>query len=112
MAHAWARGPCVHGVLQKVVEQANREFEWRFYEYGPKSVRSPLVFLPAAGGTAESFYKIFMALSSQGFRLMAVRAAEQPPPDRASRGRSLTCLAPLVGVPSRTGAARSTRRRT
>ena len=96
MAHAWARGPCVHGVLQKVVEQANREFEWRFYEYGPKSVRSPLVFLPAAGGTAESFYKIFMALSSQGFRLLAVRAAEQPPPPiarPAAAHRPPTCLA-------------------
>jgi len=63
---------CRRTHFQKVVEQSNREFIWRYYELGPRSVKSPLVFFPAAGGTAETFYKLIMSLGSDGYRVIAV----------------------------------------
>jgi len=69
-------GCCTH--FQKVVEQSNREFIWRYYELGPRAVKSPLVFFPAAGGTAETFYKLIMTLGAEGYRVIAVCGRRAP----------------------------------
>lgn len=42
------------------------------YDYGPRGVRCPLVFLPPATGTADVFYKQIIALGSAGFRVLSV----------------------------------------
>ena len=42
------------------------------YDYGPRTVRCPLVFLPPATGTADVFYKQIVSLGSAGFRVLAV----------------------------------------
>eukprot|EP00160_Parvularia_atlantis_P005258 Unigene14497_Nuclearia_a/m.43685 Unigene14497_Nuclearia_a/g.43685 ORF Unigene14497_Nuclearia_a/g.43685 Unigene14497_Nuclearia_a/m.43685 type:complete len:298 (-) Unigene14497_Nuclearia_a:144-1037(-) len=59
---------------QKMVEgaQAKGAKAWRLYDFGPKQVRCPIVFLPTAGGTAESYFKQLMGLGSLGYRVVAV----------------------------------------
>eukprot|EP00035_Acanthoeca_spectabilis_P003075 m.91154 g.91154 ORF g.91154 m.91154 type:complete len:307 (+) comp11914_c0_seq2:210-1130(+) len=45
---------------------------WSLYDYGPRGVRCPLVFLPPATGTADIFYKQLMSLGAAGFRVLSV----------------------------------------
>lgn len=45
---------------------------WVVYDAGPRTVRCPIIFLPPASGTADVFFKQLLALSSVGYRVMAV----------------------------------------
>ncbi|XP_065059614.1 maspardin-like [Rhopilema esculentum] len=59
---------------QKVVVESNEEEDkiWIVFDAGPKSVRCPLIFLPPASGTGDIFFKQILALSSLGYRVMAL----------------------------------------
>ncbi|XP_065672762.1 maspardin isoform X2 [Hydra vulgaris] len=59
---------------QKVIVDNDEEEDkvWIVYDAGPKSVRCPLIFLPPASGTADVFFKQILALSSVGYRVMAI----------------------------------------
>ncbi|XP_047327535.1 maspardin-like [Impatiens glandulifera] len=45
--------------------------QWRYYDFGPKSV-PPLICLPGIAGTADVFYKQIMSLSMKGYRVISV----------------------------------------
>lgn len=47
--------------------------QWRYYDYGPKSV-PPLVCLSGTAGTADVFYKQILSLSMKGYRVIAADA--------------------------------------
>eukprot|EP00036_Acanthoecidae_sp_10tr_P019998 CAMPEP_0206314790 /NCGR_PEP_ID=MMETSP0106_2-20121207/15202_1 /ASSEMBLY_ACC=CAM_ASM_000206 /TAXON_ID=81532 /ORGANISM="Acanthoeca-like sp., Strain 10tr" /LENGTH=299 /DNA_ID=CAMNT_0053746163 /DNA_START=222 /DNA_END=1117 /DNA_ORIENTATION=+ len=58
---------------KEAVEHADGTIKtWSLYDYGTRSVKCPLVFLPPATGTADVFYKQLMSLGSAGFRVLAV----------------------------------------
>eukprot|EP00164_Ancoracysta_twista_P002858 GFYU01003805.1.p1 GENE.GFYU01003805.1~~GFYU01003805.1.p1 ORF type:complete len:314 (-),score=51.62 GFYU01003805.1:23-964(-) len=48
---------------------------WTYYDHGPKDIE-PLLLLPGAAGTAESFYKQMMSLTPRGYRVIAVQHAQ------------------------------------
>ncbi|XP_019446673.1 PREDICTED: maspardin [Lupinus angustifolius] len=45
--------------------------QWRYYDFGPKSV-PPLICLPGTAGTADVYYKQIMSLSLKGYRVISV----------------------------------------
>ncbi|KAJ4905772.1 alpha/beta-Hydrolases superfamily protein [Raphanus sativus] len=45
--------------------------QWRYYDYGPKTV-PPLICIPGIAGTADVYYKQIMALSIKGYRVISV----------------------------------------
>ncbi|CAL0312930.1 unnamed protein product [Lupinus luteus] len=45
--------------------------QWRYYDFGPKSV-APLICLPGTAGTADVYYKQIMSLSLKGYRVISV----------------------------------------
>lgn len=56
-----------------VVETVDGEDKaWRLYDFGPKSISTPLVFLPPASGTADVFFNQIASLGAQGFRVISV----------------------------------------
>ncbi|KAL3687904.1 hypothetical protein R1sor_014213 [Riccia sorocarpa] len=47
--------------------------QWRYYDYGPKTV-TPVVCLCGIAGTADVFYKQILSLSAKGYRVIAADA--------------------------------------
>ncbi|CAA7410835.1 unnamed protein product [Spirodela intermedia] len=45
--------------------------QWRYYDFGPKSV-PPLICIPGIAGTADVYYKQIMSLSMKGYRVVSV----------------------------------------
>ncbi|XP_078446316.1 alpha/beta-Hydrolases superfamily protein [Wolffia australiana] len=45
--------------------------QWRYYDFGPKSV-PPLVCIPGLAGTADIYYKQILSLSVKGYRVVSV----------------------------------------
>ncbi|XP_020678978.1 maspardin isoform X2 [Dendrobium catenatum] len=45
--------------------------QWRYYDFGPKSV-PPLICLPGIAGTADVYYKQIMSLSLKGYRVISL----------------------------------------
>lgn len=45
--------------------------QWRYYDFGPKSV-PPLICLPGIAGTADVYYKQIMSLSMKGYRVISL----------------------------------------
>ncbi|KAG6485466.1 maspardin-like isoform X1 [Zingiber officinale] len=45
--------------------------QWRYYDFGPKSV-PPLICIPGIAGTADVYYKQIMSLSIKGYRVISV----------------------------------------
>ncbi|KAH0448979.1 hypothetical protein IEQ34_022779 [Dendrobium chrysotoxum] len=45
--------------------------QWRYYDFGPKSV-PPLICLPGIAGTADVYYKQIMSLSLKGYRVVSL----------------------------------------
>lgn len=45
--------------------------QWRYFDYGPKSVPA-LLCIPGLAGTADVFYKQILSLSSKGYRVISV----------------------------------------
>ncbi|CAN8237992.1 unnamed protein product [Cochlearia groenlandica] len=45
--------------------------QWRYYDYGPKTV-PPLICIPGIAGTADVYYKQIMSLSIKGYRVISV----------------------------------------
>ncbi len=43
------------------------------FEYGPRTIKCPLLLLPPACGSAEVYYKQVMSLGAHGLRVIAVR---------------------------------------
>ena len=50
--------------------------EWTYYEAGPKSVDSPIIFLPPICGTADIFYKQILSLSALQYRSVQITTGE------------------------------------
>ena len=46
--------------------------EWIYYEAGPKTVDSPIIFLPPICGTADIFYKQVLSLSALQYRWLSI----------------------------------------
>jgi len=57
--------PIEHGKEMKI---------WSYYDYGPREVRCPIIFLPPCSGTADIFFKQQLALGTSGMRCIAVDA--------------------------------------
>ena len=57
-----------------IVSIDEQEDTWAMYDYGPKSVLCPILFLAPVSGSADIFFKQLMSLGSQGIRCIAVRA--------------------------------------
>ncbi|XP_038976534.1 maspardin isoform X4 [Phoenix dactylifera] len=45
--------------------------QWRYYDFGPKSV-PPLICIPGIAGTADVYYKQIMSLSLKGYRVISI----------------------------------------
>ena len=63
-------GPLIF-VSQLIVDDDGNK-EWTLYDAGPRHIRCPLICLPPASGTADVFYRQLLALSSAGYRVIAV----------------------------------------
>lgn len=61
---------------KKVIVDSAGAKEWIIYDAGPKTIKSPLVFLPPVSGTADVFFRQILTLSSLGFRVISV---DSPP---------------------------------
>lgn len=57
---------------KKVIVDSSGNKEWTIYDAGPKTIKSPLIFLPPVSGTADVFFKQILTLSSLGFRVISV----------------------------------------
>jgi maspardin len=64
-----------HVPLHHIPIGSNGTKQWRYYDYGPKSV-APLVCLSGTAGTADVFYKQILNLCLKGYRVIA---ADAPP---------------------------------
>jgi len=71
--------------LQRVSIDTLNEKTWKFYDFGPKDT-APLLFLPGASGTAETFYKQFISLSPKGFRIISVQYPDYMTHDAFCKG--------------------------
>uniref|UniRef100_A0A1B6M629 Maspardin n=1 Tax=Graphocephala atropunctata TaxID=36148 RepID=A0A1B6M629_9HEMI len=60
--------------LKKIVVDSSTR-GWKVYDSGPKTVKTPLVCLPPASGTADVYFKQMLALSAKGYRVIS---AENP----------------------------------
>ncbi|XP_054278924.1 maspardin-like [Macrosteles quadrilineatus] len=60
--------------LKKIVVDTSSR-GWIIYDSGPKTVKTPLVCLPPASGTADVYFKQILALSAKGYRVIS---AEHP----------------------------------
>ena len=56
----------------QVIVDSSGAKEWTIYDAGPKTIKSPLIFLPPVSGTADVFFRQILTLSSLGFRVIAV----------------------------------------
>ncbi|XP_064935187.1 uncharacterized protein LOC135666621 isoform X4 [Musa acuminata AAA Group] len=45
--------------------------QWRYYDFGPKTV-PPLICIPGIAGTTDVYYKQIMSLSMKGYRVISV----------------------------------------
>ncbi len=61
------------GSLGSLGSPAQQTVNWRLFDYGPKKVRCPIVFLPPVSGTPDVYFKQLVTLGSEGFRVIAVR---------------------------------------
>ncbi|XP_065352404.1 maspardin-like [Cloeon dipterum] len=61
--------------LRRIYVDSDSSKEWKIYDSGPKSVKTPLFCLPPASGTADVFFRQVLALHAKGFRVLA---AEPP----------------------------------
>ncbi|KAF6216922.1 hypothetical protein GE061_001273 [Apolygus lucorum] len=61
--------------LRKITVDSGTEKGWKVYDSGPKTVKTPLVCLPPACGTADVYYKQVLGLSAKGIRVIC---AEHP----------------------------------
>lgn len=54
------------------LEYKRKEYTFKIYDYGPKSVTSPIIFFPPVSGTADVFFRQIVSLTTEGFRCIAV----------------------------------------
>ncbi|KAG0571802.1 hypothetical protein KC19_VG043900 [Ceratodon purpureus] len=64
-----------HVPLHHIMIGPNCTKQWRYYDYGPRSV-APLVCLSGTAGTADVFYRQILTLCLKGYRVIA---ADSPP---------------------------------
>lgn len=57
---------------KKLIVDDDGNKEWTLYDAGPRHIRCPLMCLPPASGTADVFYRQLLALSSAGYRVIAL----------------------------------------
>lgn len=43
--------------LRKIIVDSNDTREWKYYDAGPKTIRSPLICLPPASANADVFFR-------------------------------------------------------
>lgn len=60
--------------MQVTIEQGEEEKVWKYYDFGPRKVKCPLICLPSASGGSECYFKQVYGLGSQGYRVIAVRS--------------------------------------
>ena len=58
-------------LFQLIVDDDNSK-EWTLYDAGPRHIRCPLICFPPASGTADVFFRQLLALSTAGYRVIAV----------------------------------------
>ncbi|BES89949.1 Spastic paraplegia 21 (Autosomal recessive, Mast syndrome) [Nesidiocoris tenuis] len=61
--------------LRNITVDCGSNRGWKVYDSGPKSVKTPLVCLPPACGTADVYFKQILGLSAKGIRVIS---AEHP----------------------------------
>ncbi|XP_065212116.1 maspardin-like [Planococcus citri] len=60
--------------LKNICVDNCRNKSWKVFDAGPKNVRSPLIFLPPACGTADIYFRQLLELSTCGYRVIAVES--------------------------------------
>eukprot|EP00048_Salpingoeca_helianthica_P023219 m.23059 g.23059 ORF g.23059 m.23059 type:complete len:299 (-) comp8417_c0_seq2:41-937(-) len=55
-----------------IVSTLGRQYTWQVFDVGPREVRCPLICLPPNSGTADIFFHQLLALSCQGYRVLAL----------------------------------------
>lgn len=64
------------GCHRRIVDFGSEQKEWKCYDLGPKSIKSPIICLPSASAGAESFFYQIMHFGSSGYRVIAVCVIE------------------------------------
>lgn len=59
--------------LKKIIVDDDDSKVWSLYDAGPRSVRCPIIFLPPVSGTADIFFHQILALTSWGYRVIALQ---------------------------------------
>jgi len=59
---------------KKVIVDSIGTKEWTIFDAGPKTIKSPLIFLAPVSGAADVFFRQILTLSSLGFRVISVDA--------------------------------------
>lgn len=49
--------------IVKIAVGVEDEKVWKYYDFGPKTDSTPIVFLPSVAGSADDYYKLILALS-------------------------------------------------
>lgn len=57
---------------KKLIVDDDGSKEWTLYDAGPRHIRCPLICFPPASGTADVFFRQLLALSTAGYRVIAV----------------------------------------
>jgi len=58
---------------QKIVLDNDSRRVWTFFDTGPKTVLSPIIFLPCVSGTADIFYLQLIELNKKGYRAISLQ---------------------------------------
>ena len=53
-----------HLISDQIAVGVEDDKVWKYYDFGPKTDKVPLVFLPSVAGSASDYYKLILALSA------------------------------------------------
>eukprot|EP00039_Didymoeca_costata_P023160 m.6200 g.6200 ORF g.6200 m.6200 type:complete len:324 (+) comp3496_c0_seq1:145-1116(+) len=56
------------------IDHDTEQKNWQLYDYGPRQVRCPLIFLPPVSGTADVYFKQQLSLGTSGTRVISVKS--------------------------------------
>ncbi|CAL8121966.1 unnamed protein product [Orchesella dallaii] len=60
--------------LKRICVEADGSKEWKVYDAGPRSVRTPLLCIGPACSSAEVFFRQLLNLTARGYRVMSVES--------------------------------------
>ncbi|CAH0389644.1 unnamed protein product [Bemisia tabaci] len=61
--------------LKTIIVDPDSSKGWKIYDSGPRSISTPLIFLPPVSGTADVYFKQLLSLGAKGYRVIS---AEHP----------------------------------